>query len=116
MSEQELIELLADKHHDSWARWMHFLFSKCDVYSDGDGYEGGDKQKHYVIPHELAERWQRQIDTPYSELTEQEKESDRAEVAHILPIIKEYGASLPAKDEWKEAIHPHIQKLNEQST
>jgi hypothetical protein len=108
MSEQELIELLADMEHAGWARWMRYLFSKCDVYSDGDGH------KHLTIPHELVDHWQRQIDTPYSELTEREKESDRAEVAHILPIIREYSASLPVKDEWTKAIRSHIQKLNEQ--
>lgn len=30
------------------------------------------------------------MDTPYAELSEQEKQSDRDEVAHILPIINKY--------------------------
>ncbi len=85
LSEQELIEQLADKEHDSWARWMEYLFSKCDVVDDGDGYE------HYVIPRELVARWKRQAATPYVELSEQEKQSDRNEVAHILPIIRNAG-------------------------
>jgi hypothetical protein len=106
MSEQELIELLADKEHASWARWMEYLFRICRRERDGS----------ITIPPELVVHWQIQIDTPYSELTEQEKESDRAEVAHILPIIKEYGASLPGTGKWEEAIRLHIQKLNEQST
>lgn len=84
MNEQELIEQLADKEHVSWARWMAYLFSKCDVHDDGDGYE------HYVIPRELVKRWKRQIETSYAELSEQEKQSDRDEVVHILPIIREF--------------------------
>lgn len=80
MSEQELIELLADKEHASWARWMRYLFSKCTRTMHGD----------MVIPMELALRWTIQSETPYERLSEQEKQSDRAEVAHILPIIKAY--------------------------
>jgi len=33
----------------------------------------------------------RQIETPYAELSEREKQSDRDEVAHILPIIKSFA-------------------------
>lgn len=99
MSEQELIEQLADKEHASWARWMAYLFSKCDVIDDGDGYE------HYVIPRELAKHWQRQIDIPYAQLSEREKQSDRAEVAHILPIIEEYAS--------QEAVSKGVLTINE---
>jgi hypothetical protein len=80
VTEHELIERLADKEHASWARWMDYLFSKC--WKDGNGC--------MVIQEALVDQWQRQIDTPYAQLSEQEKQSDRNEVAHILPIIKEY--------------------------
>ncbi|HEX3643055.1 MAG TPA: hypothetical protein VHV10_17355 [Ktedonobacteraceae bacterium] len=76
----ELIEQLADKEHASWANWMKYLFSKCEQQSDGS----------LNIPLGLALRWQRQMSTPYAELSEQEKQSDRDEVAHILPIIEAY--------------------------
>jgi RyR domain. len=81
--EQELIEQLADKEHASWARWMAYLFSKCGR-SNGSLY----------IPESLRMHWQQQIDTPYAELSEREKQSDREEVAHILPIIEEYGGTI----------------------
>ncbi len=80
MDETELVEALADKEHASWARWMHYLFTRCYETYDGN----------YVIPRELVDRWRRQKNTPYAELSEQEKQSDRDEVAYILPIIKEY--------------------------
>ena len=81
MTEQELIEQLADKEHASWARWMQHLFSMCTHLPDG----------RLVIPGMLVVRWERQANTNYAELSEQEKQSDRDEVAHILPIIRKYG-------------------------
>lgn len=78
MNESALIEQLADKEHASWARWMKYLFSKCNR----DETTGA-----LVIPEPLIWRWQRQADIPYTELTEREKQYDRDEVAHILPII-----------------------------
>ncbi len=89
---KELIEQLSAAEHASWSRWMKYVFDVCDAYSiiDTDGF---DRNKGVLIPPELVERWQRQIDTPYDELSEQEKQSDRDEVAHILPIIREYALS-----------------------
>jgi hypothetical protein len=84
MTKEELIERLAEKEHASWARWMAYLFSKCErevVTGNPDDL---------VIEKDLVRHWQRQIDTPYADLTEREKQSDREEVAHILPIIEEY--------------------------
>jgi hypothetical protein len=88
MSEQELIEALAAKEHASWARWMAYLFSRCERVSVPG--RGGPLFSALRIPPELVERWQRQITTPYAELSETEKQSDREEVAHILPIIKQF--------------------------
>ncbi len=89
MTESELIEQLADKEHASWAHWMEYLFSKCTSTVHGDA----------VIPMKLALRWRLQADTPYERLSEQEKQSDRDEVAHILPIIKEYVHAAETSDQ-----------------
>lgn len=86
MNKQELIEALADKEHASWARWMAYLFSKCQPLI-GSGKVG---RPDLIIPADLVERWQRQIETPYAALSEREKQSDRDEVAHILPFIDQY--------------------------
>jgi|SRR5579885_240478 len=85
MNREALIEALADKEHASWARWMDYLFSKCLEVPTPDG-----RNTEMVIPMGLVERWKRQVVTPYADLSEQEKESDRKEVAHILPIIEAY--------------------------
>jgi hypothetical protein len=101
MTEQELIEALADKEHASWARWMAYLFANCLDVGDYDvaGYQS------YVIPRELVARWKRQIVTPYTDLSEREKQSDRDEVAHILPIVEEYSS--------QEALSKGVMTTNE---
>lgn len=81
MSEAELIELLADKEHASWARWMAYLFSKCEAHSDGS----------LTIPGGYVANLLRQTVLPYEQLTEHEKQGDRDEVAHILPIVQRYA-------------------------
>lgn len=73
----ELMEQLADREHDSWARWMDYLFSKSTKNDDGS----------VTIPADLVKRWQRQVETPYADLSEREKESDRSEVRQIEPLI-----------------------------
>jgi hypothetical protein len=81
MTEEELIEQLADKEHASWARWMRYVFDLGKTNEDGS----------FTIPAASASRWLRQANTDYKELSEQEKQSDRNEVAHILSIIHEYA-------------------------
>lgn len=78
MTETELIEQLADKAHASWSHWMQWLFACSQQQPDGS----------VVIPPELVSRWQRQANTAYADLSEQEKQSDRAEVHKILPVIQ----------------------------
>ena len=41
-----------------------------------------------TIPQELVRRWTEQMSTPYSGLSETEKESDREQVRHYIPIIE----------------------------
>jgi len=69
----KLMEILADIEHERWAGWMRYLFSKC---------EGN------TIPDWGMEHWNRQANTPYTNLTEKEKESDREEVRKTLTAIR----------------------------
>ena len=75
---KEFVEKGADLEHKRWARWQSYLFSKSEWTKNG-----------YLIPKELCFKWQRQIDTSYSELSEEEKESDRKEVRKYLPQIRQ---------------------------
>ena len=80
MTDAELIERLADAEHASWSRWMAYLFTRCAFNADGSVTIS---ERDYV-------HWQTQVITPYADLSEREKESDRKEVRHILPILREW--------------------------
>lgn len=81
---EDLMEQLADAEHASWGRWMLYLFETCQQNPDGS----------VTIPPALVKRWDRQANTPYRDLTEREKASDRDEVRRILPLIDGYTARL----------------------
>lgn len=61
------MENLADKVHAVWMHWMKYMF-KCGIFND-DGT--------WTMPKDKVERWQRQSETIYADLTESEKQSDR---------------------------------------
>jgi hypothetical protein len=74
---ERLREVLADIEHARWSGWQEYLHSKCTRNTDGS----------LTIPAGYAVNLERLIKTPYSGLTEKERESDRAEVDKYLPII-----------------------------
>ena len=76
---KDLREQLAALAHEQWAGWMEYLFSKCEDYADG---EGG-----LHLPQWAVERWQRQVGTPYADLSEKEKENDRQEADRVLMLM-----------------------------
>lgn len=67
MTEQELIEQLSACEHSSWSRWMRYVFSKCDDWYETD-LGGQEVYSGKIIPLDLVERWQRQVDTPCQKL------------------------------------------------
>lgn len=83
MTHSELLEKLSYFEHESWSNWMKYLFSICkdNIATDGT----------MTIPASSVAHWMRQMNTPYTELTEREKESDRDEVRKILPTIYEFA-------------------------
>jgi hypothetical protein len=74
----QLLETLAAIEHERWSHWQRYMHSKCVPQGD-DGA--------LLIPADLVRQWENQIATPYSELTEEEKESDREQVRKYLPLI-----------------------------
>jgi hypothetical protein len=70
-------EALADLEHDRWSRWMKYQFSKGTFNDDGS----------WTMPAESVERWKRQMETPYADLTESEKDSDRREADKTLKVL-----------------------------
>ena len=76
----DLLETLASIEHERWSHWQSYLHSKCIPH----GTDGA-----LLIPADLVKHWEEQIKTPYPQLTEDEKESDRDQVRKYLPLVIE---------------------------
>ncbi len=82
----DLRELFAEEAHKAWSGWMEYLFSKSEANDPGE----------VIIPAWAAERWRRQAVTPYSELPEDEKKSDREEADRYLQHLPDYDRDIKA--------------------
>ena len=71
-------EALASYAHKAWAGWMRYLFSLSHKTESGA----------LIIPAHLVDRWQRQMETEYDALPEEEKASDRVEAGTILNVVQ----------------------------
>ena len=87
--DDELREAIADQAHEAWSGWMRYLFEKSARCSDGD----------VTIPASLVARWTRQMTTPYRDLPERERESDRAEADRYLAIVRGRPSATAAQRE-----------------
>ena len=74
-----LKEQLAAKQHEILAHWMKYLFSKCTE---------DDENNDVIIPGDFVLQWTRQMNTPYKDLTEKEKDSDREQVDKFWGMIE----------------------------
>lgn len=70
-------ERWAGIQHEIWSHWQRWMHDQCIRNEDGS----------LTIPAELVERWERQIATRYEDLSEPEKDSDRAQVERYWPLI-----------------------------
>jgi hypothetical protein len=71
------IDTLAAVEHERWAHWQRFMHRKGRSLADGS----------LLLPAELVARWERQIETPFDKLTEDEKDSDRDQVRQYISAI-----------------------------
>ncbi len=78
---EKMKERLADLEHDRWSKWQKYMHGH--VYDSSQSINPHLK----VIPTELYNRWEKQIVTPYSELSEKEKDSDRIEAQNTIDTI-----------------------------
>jgi hypothetical protein len=72
----ELVEKLAEIEHERWADWQAWCHKILRENCPSPELEA------------VLERWDKQISTPYSDLTEAEKQSDRDQVDRYLPLIQ----------------------------
>lgn len=84
-----LREDFASQAHEQWSHWMKYLFKVSEENEDGS----------VTIPKELVDRWKRQMDTHFLNLSEQERKSDYEQADKYLKLLEEgtYEAKL-----WKE--------------
>jgi len=61
-----LIEKLAALEHEQWAHWTRYMLDN--------------------LTPENIQRWRRQIETPYEDLSEKEKESDRVWARKVMEL------------------------------
>jgi hypothetical protein len=74
----ELMEKLAAIEHERWSAWQSYVHSLGAITEDGC---------FLAIPLARIKHWERQINTPYSELSEKEKEKDREQVRRYWDLI-----------------------------
>ncbi len=97
--EQELREQLAAIEHERWADWQKYCHRV--LRDNNPSPEQGD----------ILERWDRQIETPYAELSEAEKQSDREQVDRYWHLIQAHTNAEIAKvlDRAKQRFHEPIE-------
>uniref|UniRef100_A0A6M3LT77 Uncharacterized protein n=1 Tax=viral metagenome TaxID=1070528 RepID=A0A6M3LT77_9ZZZZ len=66
------VEQLAALEHEQWAEWAKSLIA------------------NEALSTERCERWQRLIETPYKDLTEEEKDQDREWAERAMSIAEGY--------------------------
>jgi hypothetical protein len=81
------VENGAEIEHTRWSKWQSYFFSKCEIKPQGHVGGMDDRYMYFALSNDLYQRWVRQINTPYSELSEEEKESDRREVRSYNAIL-----------------------------
>jgi hypothetical protein len=74
-----LVDALAAVEHERWSHWQRYMHDQATRQADGS----------LLLPASLVERWETQIKTNFSSLSDAEKESDREQVRKYLPVIIE---------------------------
>ncbi len=73
-----LRERLAELCHDQWSKWERYMFSMGTFNDDGT----------WTMPAWAVERWMRQMNTPYLDLSESEKEGDRRQADRFITLLE----------------------------
>nr|WP_301294215.1 hypothetical protein [Nitrobacter winogradskyi] len=74
------MEELAALEHQRWAHWQKYVHDSGQRQPDGS----------ILLPAEIVSRWEKQINTPYVDLSDEEKDSDREQVRKYLPLLERW--------------------------
>ena len=88
----ETREKLAALEHEQWAHWTRYMLDTLRPILDNTTTPCAAHTRHRsarVYACKAIERWLRQIDTPYAELSEAEKASDRAWADKVIEVLSE---------------------------
>ena len=75
----ELFEQFAAAEHERRSHWQRYLHGRARRNNDGS----------LTLPADLVRQWERLMQTPYSQLTEEERESNREQMRLYLPLLNE---------------------------
>lgn len=70
-------ECIAAVQHKIWAHWMRYLIGVSDPNPDGS----------VTISASNVTRWWRQVNTPYSQLSQSEQASDLRQADKVLEVL-----------------------------
>lgn len=81
ISKEDLEHLtkIAEIQHDIWSHWMMYLFEVSTSNEDGS----------VTIPSEKVERWKRQMNTNYHDLSVSEQKSDMEQAQKVIVAIEQ---------------------------
>ena len=106
--DNKLIEKLAEYiHNEQWSGWTEYMLRK--LFEESNDCACGKcnyclDNKDLFTQQSYIDRWKRQINTEYKDLSEEEKESDRIEARRIMELIKvekHKAITLPKKEKEK---------------
>jgi hypothetical protein len=80
----EIVEALAAIEHEQWAHWTKHMLTVLEPVLRKPRLDDGEQAN---AAFDALLRWDRQIETPYAELTEAEKESDREWAHRVLACL-----------------------------
>jgi hypothetical protein len=92
------MEALAAAEHESWSGWTRYMLPRIEkdfmeaAMTDSELVRAFDRFNEMPC----VKRWIRQCNTPYADLSEAEKESDRDVVRKKLPVYRKRLEPIPA--------------------
>ncbi len=85
MSDEALRERIAALEHEQWSQWTRYFQVKLKEIIE---YEAGPAAWNRIEADLVMQRWIRQMETSYADLTEKEKDSDREWADKVLALIQ----------------------------